>query len=125
VHVLRNVHQAVAPGGLLLEGHPVVSRQPVESGGRRFGRIDDSAFGPMAAGAEAGLERLAAEGWLTLVGEAWVDVLERYPDGPALVERLEAARWRRLPAALAGALQTVDRPVDIRNRVVWRLYRRL
>ena len=123
--VLRFVHEATAPGGWLVEAHPVPSRPPVEAGGAELGRLDDTEFGEAVAAAERALERTVAERLFVAEGEREIEVVERFDDGADMVQTVSEWEGVVVPPGLAERAREARGPVDVRQRVVYRRYRRV
>jgi SAM-dependent methyltransferase len=123
VHALRQIHQALVPGGVLLDMHPVPPSTRAEVQGRSLGEFDDAEFMQIVANAEAEIER---SGLFTPVSEVEFDYLERYDDPKQLLEDIRDG-WEgcRIPAELEKWILEADEPVDIWERVVLRRFRTL
>ena len=122
MHALRQIHQALVPGGVLLDMHPVPPSTQARVQGRSLGEFDDSEFMELVANGEAEVER---SGLFTQESEVEFDYLERY-DNPA--EMLEDIRedWEtcKVPAELETLILEAEGPVDIWERVVLRRFTR-
>jgi hypothetical protein len=121
VHALRQIHQALVPGGVLLDMHPIPPSTRAEVRGRSLGEFDDSEFMEIVANAEADLERT---GLFTQESEVKFDYLERYDDpGQMLEDVREGWEGCRIPAELEKRILEAGAPVDIWERVVLRRFR--
>lgn len=122
MHALRQIHQALVPGGVLLDMHPIPPSTRAEVRGRSLGEFDDSEFMEIVANAEADLERT---GLFTWESEVEYDYLERYDDPAEMLEDIRED-WEtcRVPAELEQRILGVDGPVDIWERVVLRRFTR-
>lgn len=125
MHVLRRVHELTTPGGALLEAHPLRSRAPVEAGGHVLGRLDDAEFGATIRALDEAVEQVVAEGLYALEAEAELDVLDRFDDAAEAVETARGWRGLRVPDEVAAAVLAAEPPIDVRQRVIYRHYRRL
>jgi hypothetical protein len=121
VHALRQIHQALVPGGVLLDMHPVPPSTRAEVQGKSLGEFDDAEFMQIVANAEAEVER---SGLFTRVSEVEFDYLERYDDAAELLEDIRDG-WDgcRIPAELEKRILEAGEPVDIWERVVLRRLR--
>jgi SAM-dependent methyltransferase len=121
VHALRQIHQALVPGGVLLDMHPVPPSTRAEVEGRSLGEFDDAEFMQIVADAEAKLER---SGLFTRESEVEFDYLERYDEAGQLLEDIEEG-WEgcRIPPELEARIREAEGPVDIWERVVLRRFR--
>ena len=121
MHALRQIHQALVPGGILLDMHPIPPSTRAEVRGRSLGEFDDSEFMEIVANAEADLERT---GLYTRESEVEYDYLERYDDPAEMLEEIRED-WEtcRVPPDLEKRILEADGPVDIWERVVLRRFR--
>lgn len=120
MHALRNVGEALVPGGTLLDMHPIPPSTRVERLGTSLGDFDDAEFFATVAATEAGLE---ATGLYELEAELEFDWLERYESGVELLADVEEWEGCRIPADVAERVRTAEPPVDIWERVVLRRFR--
>jgi SAM-dependent methyltransferase len=123
VHALRQIHQALVPGGVLLDMHPVPPSTRAEARGESFGEFDDSEFMQLVADAEGVLER---SGLFTRESELEFDYRERYDDPAQLLEDIDEG-WDgcTVPPELEARIREADGPVDIWERVVLRRFTRI
>jgi hypothetical protein len=119
VNVLRDTHQALAPGGDLLDFHPVVPPWArVVSGVRTIGFIDEPDFPDQLRAAEEGIDEVVRLGLFQHVASRTRRLREHYDDAREVVDEWE------LEGELEQRLREVDGPVDVVDKVVFRLYRR-
>jgi hypothetical protein len=123
VHALRRIHQALVPGGALLDMHPVPPPTRAEVRGESLGDFDDSEFQRIVSDAEGVLERSGLFEWMS---ELEFDYLERYEDPAQLLQDIEE-EWDGcfVPPELEARIRDADGPVDIWERVVLRRFRTL
>jgi hypothetical protein len=121
VHALRQIHQALVPGGVLLDMHPIPPSTRAEVRGKSLGEFDDAEFMQLVADGEAKLER---SGLFTQESEVEFEYLERYDDGAEMLEDIREG-WEgcRIPAELEKRILEAGGPVDIWERVVLRRFR--
>jgi len=125
VHVLRNVQQAVSPGGRVLDIHPLGIDMAVLAGSRGLGFIDTSEFALVIDAMDEAVERIVTEGLLEELRTVRRVVVERFDDPAEALE--EAAGWEnlRLPTEVQRRLRAVEEgPVDFVDTVRYRLFRR-
>jgi hypothetical protein len=123
VHVLRNVQQAVVPGGRVLQIHPLGIDMAVRAGPRGLGFIDASEFARVVAAMDDGIDQVCSEGLLKELRSLRRLVVERYDDPDEALE--QAAGWEhlRLPARVARRLRDAEeRPVEFVDTVRYRLF---
>ncbi len=125
VHVLRNVHGALRPGGLALDVHPLGLDFPVRAGDTGLGFVDASGFAPVVEAMDAAIERTIAEGLFEDVRSLRRHVAERFDDAAEALEHAEGWTNLRLPAAVRRRLrETRARPVELVEDVRYRLLRK-
>ena len=125
VHVLRNVQQAVSPGGSVLDIHPLGIDMAVLAGSRGLGFIDTSEFALVIDAMDEAVEQIVTEGLLEELRTVRRVVVERFDDPAEALE--EAAGWEnlRLPTEVQRRLRAVEEgPVDFVDTVRYRLFRR-
>ena len=122
MHALRQIQQALVPGGVLLDMHPVPPATRAEVDGKSLGDFDDSEFMRIVSDAEGVLERSGLFEWES---ELEFDYLERYADPAQLLEDIEE-EWDgcSVPPELEARIREAGAPVDIWERVVLRRFRR-
>ena len=123
MHVLRNVQQAIAPGGAVLDVHPLGIDMAVRAGERGLGFIDTRKFAEVVAAMNDGVARVEREGLLEYVRERRRHVVERFDDPAEALE--EADNWTnlRLPAAVRRRLrETGERPIEFVDTVRYRVF---
>jgi hypothetical protein len=99
VHVLRNMVDAVKPGGVVLDLQVIPTKPVVEVGGAIVCEIEGDALFMKAGAAAAAVDGLVACGRLAQEAVDDHDVLKHYANGEELVE--DWARSGRFPAAEA------------------------
>ena len=121
MHALRQIHQALVPGGVLLDMHPVPPSTRAEVRGESLGEFDDAEFMRIVANAEAEIEGGAL---FMRESEVEFDYLERYDDPAQLLEDIREG-WDgcQIPAELEQRILAAEEPVDIWERVVLRRFR--
>ena len=123
MHALRQIHQALVPGGVLLDMHPVPPSTRAEVRGVSLGEFDDAEFMELVSAAEAKIED---SGLFTRESELEFDYLERYDDPPQLIEDVKED-WEGciVPPDLEARILEAGGPVDLWERVVLRRFRAL
>jgi hypothetical protein len=125
VHVLRNVHGALRPGGFALDIHPLGIDFPVRAGGRGLGFVDASRFARIVVAMDAAVDRAIADGLFEDVRSLRRHVAERFDDASEALEHAEGWTNLRLPAAVRRRLaRTSERPVELVEAVGYRLLRK-
>ena len=125
MHVLRRVHRALRPTGLLLDVHPLGLDFAVRAGRRGLGFVDTRKFAAVVEAMNDGLEQTVSEGLFEELRTVRRHVAERFDDAAEALE--EASSWEhlRLPAAVRRRLrQTDETPVEFIDTIRYRLLRK-
>jgi SAM-dependent methyltransferase len=122
VHVLRQIHRALKPKGLLLDVHPVGDDFPVLAGERGIGFVDIRKFRAILEAMNACVEQTVAEGLFEEVRELRRHVAERYNNATEVLEEADGWENLRLPPAVRRRLQETDAtPIEFIDTVRYRL----
>jgi hypothetical protein len=125
VHVLRRVHGALRPEGLLLDVHPLGLDFAVRAGRRGLGFVDTRKFARIVEAMNDGLEQTVAEGLFEEVRTLRRHVAERFDDAAEALEEADGWEHLRLPAAVRRRLRQADEtPVEFIDTVRYRLLRK-
>ncbi len=122
MHVLRRVHRALRPRGLLLDVHPLGDDFPVLAGGRGIGFVDTRKFRRILDSMNEGARQLVSEDLFKELGTLRRHVVEHYDT--ALEALAEADSWDnlRLPAPLRRRLHEAEEtPIEFIDTVRYRL----
>ncbi len=115
MNVLRNMVEAVKPGGLLFDLQVIRPDPVVESGAGIICEIDGEPLFRTADAAAAAIDALIAQGRLVEQVVDDHDVRKHYAGGGELVEDF-AGKQRTLPEAAVPELLALDRPCAVRER---------
>ena len=115
VHVLRNMVEAVKPGGTVLDLQVIRPNPRVEVDGRVLCEVDGEPLFRTADAATAAVEELVARGRLVEQAVDDHDVRKHYPDGADLVADF-AGKERRLPDRALPSLRALAQPCTVRER---------
>jgi hypothetical protein len=125
VHVLRRVHEALRPKGLLLDVHPLGLDFAVRAGRRGLGFVDTRKFAAVVEAMNDGVEQTVTEGLFEEVKTVRRHVAERFDDAAEALEEAESWEHLRLPAAVRRRLrQTDETPVEFIDTIRYRLLRK-
>jgi hypothetical protein len=124
VHVLRNMVDAVTPGGLVLDLQVIRPDPRVEADGRLVCEIDGRPLFRLADAAAAAVDRLVAAGTLSEEACDDHDVRKHFRSGADLVGDF-AGKERKLPADAIPALNALERPCVVRERCRLRRLRKV
>ena len=125
MHVLRNVHQALVGGGLLLDVHPLGADIPVRAGSHGLGFVDARRFARIVDAMDACVDAVVEEGLFGEVRTLRRHVAERFETAAEALEH--ASEWQnlRLPAAVRRRLEeSEERPVELVESIRYRLLRK-
>jgi hypothetical protein len=106
VHVLRNMVDAVEPGGLVYDLQVIRPNPVVEADGRTVSKIDGAPLFRTADAAAAAIDALVAQGRLVEQAVDDHDVRKHYESGAALVDDF-AGKQRRLPESALPELRAL------------------
>jgi hypothetical protein len=122
VYVLRQVHGALAPSGLLLDIHPLGDDFPVLAGERGIGFVDTRKFRGILEAMNECVDQTIAEGLYEELGVLRRHVVERYDNAAEALEEADSWENLRLPRAVRRRLQETDAsPVEFIDTVRYRL----
>ena len=126
MHVLRRVHGALRPTGLLLDVHPLGLDFAVRAGRRGLGFVDTRKFAAIVEAMNDALAEIVSEGLFEEVRTLRRHVAERFDDAADALEEVDTWENLRLPAAVRRRLrQTDETPVEFVDTVRYRLMRKL
>ncbi len=115
MHVLRNMVEAVRPGGLVLDLQVIRPNPTAEVDGRVVCEIDGEPLFLTADAAKAAVDALIRAGRLVEQAVDDHDVRKHYASGAELVDDF-ADKKRRLPNAAVPGLRALARPCAVRER---------
>jgi hypothetical protein len=120
VHVLRNMVEAVEPGGLVLDLQVIRPDPTVEVDGQAVGEIDGEPLFRSADAATAAVDALVRTRRLVERAVDNHDVRKHYADGVELIDDF-AGKQRQLSEYAVPHLRTLTRPCVVRERCRLRL----
>ena len=125
MNVLRDTHRALSPGGFLLDFHPVSPPWPrVVAGSEELGELREEQFLEDLRATEAGMEETVRLGLFEHVADRTHEVAEHYENASELVGEWSSDVEAWMSADLKRRLRSTAGPVDVVERLVFRLYRR-
>jgi hypothetical protein len=124
VHVLRNMVDAVRPGGVVLDLQVIRPDPRIEVDGRVAFEIDGRPLFRRADAAAAAVDRLVATAVLREEARDDHDVRRHYPTGADLVHDF-ADSERKLTVDAMRTLRAVERPCVLRERCRLRRLRKI
>lgn len=122
MNVLSDTHKALVPGGALLDFHPTWPPwAQVTVRGERLGQLEEPDFPAQLRVAEAGMRDVVRSGLFRRVAARTHDIVEHYDDADELIDE-----WReQVGPDLEQRLRATSGPVQVVEKVVFRLYRKL
>jgi hypothetical protein len=122
VYVLRQVHGALAPSGLLLDVHPLGDDFPVLAGERGIGFVDTRKFRGILEAMNECVEQTVAERLFEELRTLRRHVVERYDNATEALAEADSWENLRLPPAVRRRLQATDAtPIEFIDTVRYRL----
>jgi hypothetical protein len=127
VNVLRDTHRALVPGGLLLDFHPIAPPWPrVVAGSEELGELRYEPFLDDLRAVNGGLRETARRGLFERVADRTYDIATHFDSTHEVLDDWlseEEEEWAS--PELEQQLRARKGPVDVVDRLVFRLYRRL
>jgi hypothetical protein len=122
VHVLRQVHRALTPEGLVLDIHPLGDDFPVLAGERGIGFVDTRKFRKILEAMNECVEQTVTEGLFKKLRALRRHVVERYDTAAEALEEADSWENLRLPPAVLRRLRETDAtPIEFIDTVRYRL----
>jgi len=114
----------LTPDGILLDLHPIPPSMHAFSCGRDLGIVDERQFFRLVRATERELDAVVAEGLFVHETETELDVVERFETVEDLLET--EAEWEHIHISkrLRERVRRATPPIDLRERLVLRRYRR-
>lgn len=125
MHVLRQIHRALRPSGLMLDTHPLGMDFAVRAGERGLGFVDTRRFAGVLAAMDEQVQTVVAEGLYEELRMLRRHVVERFDTAAEALA--EATSWEhlRFPRLLRWRLRRSDAsPVEFVDTIRYRLFRR-
>ena len=127
MNVLRDTHKALAPGGLLLDFHPIAPPWPwVVSRGEELGELRYEPFLDDLEATEGGMRDVVKRGLFERVADRTRDIATHFDDPNELLDEWlteEEEEWAS--PELEQRIRSSTAPVDVVDRLVFNLYRKL
>jgi hypothetical protein len=122
VNVLRDTHRALVPTGYLLDFHPTWPPWArVEWRGEALGDLEEPEFPDLLRATEEGMREAVRIGLFRRVAARTHEIAEHYDDAGELIDA-----WRENTSTeLEARLRATSGPVQVVEKLVFRLYRAL
>lgn len=122
MHVLRQVHRALKPRGLLLDVHPLGNEIPVLAGERGVGFVDTRKFRAILEAMNKCVQQVLSEDLFKELRTLRRHVVERYDTAQEVLEEADSWENLRLPAPVRRRLQETEAtPIEFVDTVRYRL----
>ena len=123
VHALRRIHDALEPGGTLIDTQPISPHPPVASAGVIVGRPDMRDWARTVEEVDALVAETVQAGLFSLERQERFTVADTWDSGPECVETIAGWQGTRLPDALAQRIAASSPPLTIDQEVRLRVLR--
>jgi hypothetical protein len=126
VNVLRDTHRALVPGGLLVDFHPIAPPWPrVVAGSQELGELKYEPFLDDLRATQGGLRDTVRSGLFERVAERTHDIATHFDDTRELLDEWVTEDEEWASPDLERRLRSRSGPVEVVDRLVFHLYRRL
>ena len=123
MNALHKIHDALVPGGLVVDTQPVSAAPPVESRAGRLGALDMRDWAQTIATIDRRVEQTLRDGLFDLEDERRFVVTDDYDDGAELVAETSEWAGTRLDDTFAELVRSQRRPVRLHQQIRLRLLR--
>jgi hypothetical protein len=123
VNVLRRIHAALVPGGLLIDTQPVSAHPPVEARSGELGTLDMREWAQTIADIDGLVRTTIRDGLFSVQDERDLVVTDSFDDGAELVTTVRAWRGTQIDAALAKRVAKEQGPAHVHQDVALRVLR--
>jgi hypothetical protein len=127
VNVLRDTHRALVPGGLLLDFHPIAPPWPrVITSDEELGELRYEPFLDDLRATEGGMRETASRGLFERAAARTCDIATHFDDPNELLDEWlteDEEEWAS--PELEERIRSSTVPVEVVDRLVFNLYRRL
>jgi hypothetical protein len=123
VNALRNIHAALAPGGLVVDTQPLSPHPAVAAGGSELGRLDMREWTDTIGAVDELVADATTAGLYEVGHEERFVVSDAFDHGPECLETVSSWRGTRVPPALGSRLEATRAAVTVEQEVRLRLLR--
>jgi hypothetical protein len=123
VHALHRIHDALEPGGILIDTQPISAHPPVASGGVIVGRPDMRDWARTVEEVDALVAQTVEAGLFSLEREDRFTVTDSWDSGQECAETIAGWQGTQLPDALARRIVAASSPLTIDQEVRLRVLR--
>jgi hypothetical protein len=123
VNALEKIHDALVPGGLVIDTQPVSAEPPVESEAGPLGVLDMREWARTIATIDRRVEQTMRDGLFDLMDERRFVVTDEYDSGAELVTQTSEWAGTRLDDTFAELVGSEPRRVRLHQQIRLRLLR--
>lgn len=117
MNVLRTIHRALAPGGILVDTQPVSARPPVAANGVDLGTLDMPEWLETIDAVDELIVGTIDSGLYDLQHERRFVVVDTFESGTEFLEIVGTWAGTRIPRRLAQSARAVEPPITVRQTV--------
>lgn len=121
VDALRLLHDALVPGGKVVDTQPLSPRPAVFTAGRRIGSLDMREWLRTIASVDAEVEQVLAERVFALDAEKRLFVTDSFDSGSECLDEVQEWAGTKLPQELEAEIREAGAPVSVEQEVRLRL----
>jgi hypothetical protein len=125
VNALRRIHDALVPGGLVIDTQPVSAEPPIETDVDQLGTLDMREWAELIEAVDRLVERTIHDGLFGLVEERRFVVTDGYDDGADFIAQVRDWVGTHVDDAFAERLAAVQQPIRLHQEVRLRVLRAL
>ena len=124
MHALHNIHDALTPGGILVDTQPVSDRPAVAADGVTLGTLDMREWLDTIQAVDERLVETISAGLYELQHESRFVVTDTYDNGPECLKIIDSWQGTRVPDSVSTRLAVTTSQVTVQQEVRLRLLRR-
>jgi hypothetical protein len=125
VNVLRDTHRALVPGGFLLDFHPIAPPWPRVIAREDLGELRYEPFLDDLRATEGGMREAVRRGLFERVAARTHEIATHFDNTRELLDEWLTEEEEWASPGLDRRLRARKGPVDVVNRVVFHLYRKI
>ena len=113
MNVLSKVHEALVPGGLVVDTQPIAAHPRVKSVRGSAGSLDMTGWRKTIDRVERRTQKAIRTGLFTVVHQERLIVTDRFDDGPELLATAAGFAGTKIPVTLRRRIRSERSPVTI------------
>ena len=123
MNALRKIHDALVPGGIVIDAQPVSARPPVESGSGPLGTLDMRDWARTIATIDDYVDQTVRDGLFELTETTSYIVTDEYGDGQEFVDVTRGWQGTVVDDAFAERVGSERQPVRLDQTIRLRVLR--